>query len=280
MPDPSTLMSNPVCKTSARALTGVLALWLLAALLPLPAPGAVGHACEEVACQEASIVARRVVLDTAEGRVEGDLYLPSVAEDLRGGAILAHGFLRPRTTMQNHARALAARGIVALVPSLPYKTDPAGNARALRELAGQLRQGRFAPAVAGVVLIGFSAGALAAVLAAPGLPGLSGLIALDPFDRRSQPGRESAGHVAAPTLVMRAPPAACNGYGSASSWAATLPRLDRDILIPRATHCDFEAPTTLACRLACFGTDDARRAVIRETLLEAVGRYLPTRGGR
>ena len=263
--------------------------WRLAALLmlfagfalspPARANGPAQPACTGTGCAAAAApVTREISPDTRAGRLAADLYLPPQGVALRGGAVLAHGFLRPRSTLGGHARALAARGVVAVVPSLPYRADPAGNAGALRELAEQLQAGRFAPAVPRFVLVGFSAGALAAVLAAPGLPGLAGLVALDPFDRRSQPGRDSARHVDVPTTVLRAPPAACNGYGSAAPWAGVLPRLDRDILIARATHCDFEAPTTLACRLACFGTDDTRRDLIQQALVTAVERYLPSGG--
>ena len=268
-------MSKPVYEARAWSRASVLGLLLMALLPPGLAAGGFDRPCPGDGCPKSSVVPGRVVLHIAEGQLDGDLYLPSPSTSPRGGAILAHGFLRPRTTLRHHAAALAARGVVALVPSLPYRADPAGNARALREMTAQLREGRFAPAVSRVVLIGFSAGALAAVLAAPGLPGLAGLVALDPFDRRSQPGRDSARLVAVPTTVMRAPPAACNGHGSAAAWAGVLPQLDRDVLIPRATHCDFEAPTTLACRIACFGSDEARRGIIGETLVEAVGRYLP-----
>ena len=263
--------------TGRRCLAVLLILLAGAGLAP---PGFAASAsppdCEGAGCRAAGAGAREIALDTREGRLAADLYLPPPGVAQRGGAILAHGFLRPRSTLGDHARALALRGVVALVPGLPYRANPAGNAAALRELASQLQAGRHAPASQRFVLIGFSAGALAAVLAAPGLPGLAGLVVLDPFDRRGQPGRNSARSVEVPATVLRAPPAACNGYGSAATWAGVLPQLDRDILIPRATHCDFEAPTTLACRLACFGTDDARRDVIQQALVAAVERYLPT----
>ena len=271
-------MSTPALREAARCLNR--ALTLLAVAVPLlavvsPAAAAGQSGCSGSSCPQASAASRRITLETTEGRLAGDLYVPAQGVGLRGGAILVHGFLRPRKTMRDHAAALAARGVVALVPALPYQADPNGNARALGELSAQLRQGRFAPAVSRFVLIGFSAGALAAVLAAPGLPGLAGVVALDPFDRRSQPGRDSARKIAVPTTVVRAPPAACNGYGSAATWAGVLPQVDRDVLIPKATHCDFEAPTTLACRVACRGSDETRRAIVAEVLLAAVERYLP-----
>ena len=232
-------------------------------------------ACPGTPCAASRSTVNEVWAETREGRVLSDLYLPPIGMAQRGGAILAHGFLRSRKTMRDHALALAAQGIVALVPDLPYRANPAGNARALRELALQLEQGRFGVEVKRVVLVGFSAGALAAVLAAPEVPGLAGFVALDPFDRPNHPGLASAQRLSAPTTVLHGPPAACNGYGSAAPWAGVLPQLDLNVLIPHATHCDFEAPTTLACRLACFGSDDARRSSIQQSLVAAVTRYLP-----
>jgi dienelactone hydrolase len=205
-----------------------------------------------------------------------DVYAP--AGPVRGAAILSHGFTRSRTTLGDHARALAAAGVLALTPDLPYTFDFRRNAQALGELVARLRAGStFGAPVERVVLIGFSAGALSSLLAA-GTPGVVGYVGLDPFDRVD--GAQALGLDFAPTLrteaiLLRAPPSHCNARAVAAPWGAALPALVSDRVIDGASHCDFESPSDWMCRLACGATDPARQAVVRATLLGAAERWLP-----
>ena len=200
-----------------------------------------------------------------------DLYGPG--RPTRGAVVLVHGFMRNRATLAEHAAALAADGVLAVVPDMPYVTDSRRNARALADLVGQLRNGGFGPAIERVVLVGFSAGGLAAILAAD-TPGVVGYVGLDPFDRPGGVGLEAARRLSTPARLVRAPASFCNAYAIAAPWSGALKSLVEDRVIDDATHCDFEAPTTFACELFCGKTDPARQAVVRQTLRTAVRDWL------
>jgi dienelactone hydrolase len=213
-----------------------------------------------------------------------DLYRPATAAK-PGAVILVHGFTRTRATMRGHAEALARAGWLAVAPDLPYAVDSRDNARALRDLIEWLTRSEGPahgdprlpgqPAVQRVVLIGFSAGGLAALLAADA-PHVAGYIGLDPFDRPSGVGAEAARRLQVPAYLVRAPSSACNAYAIAEPWVAALPNLVEDRVIERASHCDFEAPTDWLCRMLCGRTDAARQQTIREAVLRSVERLLAT----
>jgi dienelactone hydrolase len=238
-----------------------LALWLLAGCAHWSGPPAGRGATVEL------------VLDGRTTRA--DVYRPDAGAAAGGGGaaelavVLAHGYSRSRANMAGHAARLAQVGVLAVAPDLPYSTDEPGNARALADLVGQLRAGAFAPPVRSVVLVGFSAGGLAALLAAA-TPGVIGYVGLDPFDRPDHPGRRFAATLATPAALLRAAPSACNGQGVAAPWAALLPHLDADRLFEGATHCDFESPTDWICRFACGGADAARQRAIADALLQQI----------
>lgn len=231
------------------------ALQLLLALLALPA-GA------EPRLIELQLAGRPTVLD---------IYEPD--QPASGAVVLAHGFTRSRATLADHAEALRSAGVLVAVPDLPYLVDSRDNARALTQLVAQLRSGQHAPPVPRVVLVGFSAGALAAILAASA-PGVVGYVGLDPFDRPNGIGLAAAQTLQTPTILLRAPASACNAYSIAEPWVAALPHLVEDRLLANATHCDFEAPTDWICRAACGATDPARQQLVRDTLLAAARRWL------
>jgi Lysophospholipase len=200
-----------------------------------------------------------------------DLYAPP--QPSRGAVVLVHGFMRTRATMADHARALAAEGVLAVAPDLPFWADSRDNARALADLIGQLRRGEIAAPVERVVLVGFSAGGLAAILAAA-TPGVVGYVGLDAFDRPGGVGLAAARTLPVPSKLLRAPPSFCNAYGIAAPWAAVLPPPTEDRVIEGASHCDFEAPTDRACMLFCGGTDPVRQRIVRQTLIDAVREWL------
>jgi dienelactone hydrolase len=216
-----------------------------------------------------------LVLDGRATRA--DFHHPAVPSD--SAVILAHGFTRSRATMAGHAARLAQAGMLAVAPDLPYLIDSRDNARALADLVAQLRSGRHAPAVQRVVLVGFSAGGLAALLAA-GSEGVVGFVGLDPFDRPSRIGRQFAQTLQVPAALLRGPPAACNAYAIAAPWAQALPRIETDRLFDQATHCDFEDPSDWVCRLACGAADPRRQQAIAAELLRIVTGWLRPLAGR
>lgn len=237
--------------------------------------------CLTMLCGMAPVAVRAqdsVELVLAERTVQADVYRP--AGSARGAVILSHGFTRSRRTLGDHAAALAGAGFLALTPDLPYTFDFRRNAQALGELVALLREGgRLGEPVAGVVLVGFSAGALSSLLAAA-TPGVVGYVGLDPFDRtRVDPpsalGLDFARGLQTEAVILRAPPSRCNAEAVAAPWAQALPALRLERVIEGASHCDFESPSDWICRLACGPTDPDRQALVRRELLEAVERWLP-----
>ena len=227
----------------------------------------------------APAVAQATIEVSLAGReVAVDVYRPD--GPARGAAILSHGFTRSRTTLGGHAAALAANGILAVTPDMPYTFDFKRNAQGLSELVAMLRAGgKFGAPVSRVVLAGFSAGALSSLLAA-GTPGVVGYVGLDPFDRVAPDRSGALGLDFAPQLkteavLIRAPPSRCNAQSVAAPWGQALPALLSDRVIEGASHCDFESPSDWMCKLACGATDPARQAVVRATLIEATDRWLP-----
>ena len=235
--------------------------WPIAALVAVGLSGCAATAPERFALPSTT----RLTLDGRVTRV--DVYAPPGRP--AAIAILAHGFARHRATMAGHASALARDGLIAFVPDLPYFADIGGNARAIADLVRVATGSAYDLQTKRVVLVGFSAGALSALLAAS-TPGVAGLVALDPFDRPSGIGLEAARSLEVPVVLLRAPPSACNAGGIAGRWTTVLPRLAFDRIFDAARHCDFEAPSDFICRLACGRPDPDRQDRIGTALRDAV----------
>ena len=209
--------------------------------------------------------------------VEVDVYQPMGPQT--GAAILTHGGFRGRKTMAEHAQALAARGVLAVAPDMPCTFDHRCNASAIAELVKTLRDtDAFGARARRVMLVGFSAGGLASLLAAD-TPGVVGFVGLDAYDHLPPNESERLGIVAArrldtETLLLRAPASRCNAQSVSAPWQTVLKGLWRSELIDGATHCDFEAPTDWLCRLACGDPDASRQLLVRQGLLDAAARWL------
>ncbi len=209
--------------------------------------------------------------------IEIDVYKPIGL--LKGAAILTHGFTRSRTTMGEHAQALAARGVLAITPDMPCTFDFRCNAAAIAGLVNLLSNtDTFGGSSQRIMLVGFSAGGLSSLLAAD-TPGVVGFVGLDPFDRVLSNETERAGITASrrlttEALILRAPASSCNAKAVAAPWGSEMKALWRDELIAGASHCDFEAPSDWKCRLACGDTDPARQLQVRQGILDAAARWL------
>jgi pimeloyl-ACP methyl ester carboxylesterase len=209
--------------------------------------------------------------------VEVDVYKPIGPQ--KGAAILTHGFTRSRTTMGEHAQALAARGVLAITPDMPCTFDFRCNASAITEMVSLLRNTTtFGSSSQRIMLVGFSAGGLSSLLAAD-TSGVVGFVGLDPFDRVLPNESERAGITASrklttEALILRAPASSCNANAVAAPWGSEMKALWRDELIASASHCDFEAPTDWKCRLACGDTDPVRQLQVRNGILDAAARWL------
>ena len=245
----------------------------LQACLVLLAVLSTSHAAELTA----KIAPQTQVVKINGTSVEVDVYKPIGPQ--KGAAILTHGFTRSRTTMGEHAQALAARGVLAITPDMPCTFDFRCNASAITEMVSLLRNTTtFGSSAQRIMLVGFSAGGLSSLLAAD-TPGVVGYVGLDPFDRVLPNESERAGittsrKLTTEALILRAPASRCNANAVAAPWGTELKALWRDDLIAGASHCDFEAPTDWKCRLACGDTDPARQLQVRQGLLDAAARWL------
>ena len=241
--------------------------------LVLLAAFSTSHAAEPTA----KVIPQTQVLKINGTSVEVDVYKP--LGPLKGAAILTHGFTRSRTTMGEHAQALAAKGVLAITPDMPCTFDFRCNASAIAGLVNLLRNTEtFGGSSQRVMLVGFSAGGLSSLLAAD-TPGVVGFVGLDSFDRILPNETEHAGMTASrrlttEALLLRAPASSCNAKAVAAPWGSEMKALWRDELIAGASHCDFEAPSDWKCRLACGDTDPARQLQVRQGILDAAARWL------
>ncbi len=215
--------------------------------------------------------------------VEFELHRPTEGA---GGVtvVLAHGFLRSLASMRGWAAHLASHGVPTAVVSFCNSTPFAGrhdrNAADLRAVADAVR----APG-GGVLYAGFSAGGLAALLAAADDPGAVALLGLDAVDsgRGGRPGDGASGlasdaaDLPVPALFLAAEPSACNADGNMLPVAARIASA-AVVRVPNATHCHFEDPYAPACERLCGRVEppaaaDAIRATIRALATDWVLTY-------
>ncbi|BCS32155.1 hypothetical protein TBR22_A13650 [Luteitalea sp. TBR-22] len=258
--------------------TACLALCVVAGGVPVVAPATAGLAgAPDQSAPAPSLAVSRQLRDmmTPAGRVRFDLYRPAtLPAGPRPLVVVAHGFWRSRAQMAGWGRHLATQGYVVAVPDLPAWSDHARNGRALQALVASLLA--WPPDAvpmdrARVALVGFSAGGLAALLAAADDPSVLVWVGLDPVDRDGL-GVRAAARLRARAVVLQAEPSACNGRGNARSLVAALGDRVEVIRIPGATHVDAEWPTSLAARAACGGTDAGRRQAFVQAATDALER--------
>lgn len=224
-----------------------------------------GLALAASAAPAAASAATRVL--TLAGRTTAvDVYEPAAAP--RALAVIAHGFTRARAQHVVLAARLAEAGFVVAVPTLPHWLRHDANADAIVEVVEAIGAAEGLEALP-VVLIGTSAGGLAALLAADRVPRLALWVGLDPVDAFGQ-SRDAARKLRAHALILRAPNGACNAVGSARRIAAWLPDGHVEQRIAGASHCDFEDTTNWRCESICGPADAARQAqIVAETVKAA-----------
>jgi dienelactone hydrolase len=178
-------------------------------------------------------------------RLDYRLYRPSVAET-DGLVVLAHGFLRGKERMHGLARALAAAGMPTVTLDLcnqrPWDGGHYRNGLDMVAIARALEAPR-------VLYAGFSAGGLAALVAARQDPSAVGVLALDLVEDRKL-GERTARGLDKPLIGLMGEPSACNAEGNGVAVIAASP-LGRVESVPGAGHCEFESPTDWLCRLVC-----------------------------
>ena len=174
----------------------------------------------------------------------------------RATVVLAPGFLRDLGTMRGWAAHFASHGVPTAVVSFCNSTPFAGrhdrNAADLRAVADTLR-----PPGGPVLYAGFSAGGLAALLAAAEDVGASAFLGLDAVDSGGLAADASG--LGAPALFLAAEPSSCNAQGNLLPVAATIAAA-RVVRVPNATHCHFEDPYAPLCERLCGRVEPASAA--------------------
>jgi pimeloyl-ACP methyl ester carboxylesterase len=164
--------------------------------------------------------------------------------------ILGHGFLRSQKHMAGLAMAIAEAGIPAATIGFcnmrPWNGRHQQNGSDMIALASRL-----APTVGAEATLyaGFSAGGLAALIAARRDPGSLGVVTLDLVDAEGL-GRRAAAGLRKPLVGLMGEPTNCNAHGNGRAVFGASPQSALHA-IAGATHCDFEAPTDRICKLLC-----------------------------
>jgi pimeloyl-ACP methyl ester carboxylesterase len=188
------------------------------------------------------------------------LYRPATpAAD--GLIVLGHGFLRNKERMDGLARALAAAGMATAV--MDYCNARLWDGRHYRNGLDMLAVAD-ALGAERVLYAGFSAGALAALVAGREDPRAVGVLALDLVDDRALGLRTAAG-LAIPLIGLMGEPTACNARGNGLP-VFQRSGLGRAQVLRGAGHCDFESPTDWLCETLCEqpagGLASTRAAII------------------
>lgn len=170
-----------------------------------------------------------------------DVYSPSDVED-PPQVILAHGFQGSKGSMVGWATHWASWGVEVVAPNLCHATiidaDHAQNGADLIALADGL--GIDAP-----IYAGYSAGGLAAVVAAAGDPSTVAIVGLDMVDANGI-GADNAAGVTVPAHDVVGESVMCNS--SANGVPVFGAMADADVLrVTEADHCDFQDPGDLTC---------------------------------
>ena len=122
------------------------------------------------------------------------------------------------------------------------------------------------------VYSGFSAGGLAAYLAAQADPGAQAYLGLDAVDSGGL-AKASMVELPIPALFIVGAPSACNSrnnFGTIISRGAgyySLPLHD-------ASHCDFEWPIDQRCYLLCRAGNKQERDRVQQTIRESASEWL------
>ncbi|MFK7893399.1 MAG: alpha/beta hydrolase [Granulosicoccus sp.] len=193
--------------------------------------------------------------------------------------LLGHGFLRDQDKLISLSRALANSGIRAITLNFcnmrPWNGNHEANAIDMRNLARHL------DTLDDVVFGGFSAGGLAAILAAD--ENTRAVFLLDFVDQAGL-GASALKKLQVPVTGFHGPPSSCNANNSGVSTIEQHLGRQENLsigytMIGEASHCEFESPTDWLCKLTCADDDKAadnettRQSIITKSV-ERVKRYI------
>lgn len=171
--------------------------------------------------------------------------------------VLGHGFLRDQDNMVGLGRAVANAGIRAVTLDYcnmrPWNGHHKRNAQDMRDLAESLGISD------DVIFAGFSAGALAAVLAADN--DTRAIMALDLVDQ-AELGATAITNLTTPLIGISGPASGCNANNNGDTVYKTRAKsaLSSLLKIDYASHCEFESPSNWLCETACGDKDNDQSA--------------------
>ena len=193
--------------------------------------------------------------------------------------MLGHGFLRDQDRLVALSRALANAGIRTVTLNFcnmqPWNGNHQANAADMRNLAAELNRD------SDIIFGGFSAGALAAVLASD--QRTRAIYLLD-FVDQSNLGATALASLGVPLSGLHGPPSDCNannaGKLAIEDYLATRKNITTSYeLVERASHCEFESPSNWLCKLVCADDDapsenEATRQLIIDQSVVKIKRLL------
>jgi dienelactone hydrolase len=213
---------------------------------------------------------------SATGCTLAYLYYRPVASPSGDLVVLGHGFLRSKDHMAELARRLAIEGIPSVALDFCNMRFWDGgheqNGDDMVAVARRLGARR-------VVYAGFSAGGLAAVVAAHRDERALGVVALDLVDRDGI-GIAAATGLGRPLIGLVGEPSSCNAANNGLAVYAAA--ADAEVIrIQGASHCDFEAPTDALCRAVCEPRERTEATPLRARIIDlAVAAIESLLGGR
>jgi len=189
--------------------------------------------------------------------------------------VLGHGFMRSKERMEQLAEHLASWRVPVLTVdfcnSKWWKGHHDKNGAAMVAISEKLALER-------TIYSGFSAGGLAALIAAARDPGTVAYLGLDMVDN-GRVGETLAPRVQIPLYGLIVEPAACNARNNGLQAYA---RAERAVVVKvvDASHCHFEFPMDRKCTLVC-ASGEARfgRQEIQGVILGLVTSFFRWQGG-
>ena len=176
--------------------------------------------------------------------------------------MLGHGFLRSRKRMERLAQHLASWGLsvvnVEFCNSKLWAGNHDRNGADMVALAQKLNAGD-------VIYAGFSAGGLAAMVAADMDNGALAYFGLDMVDHKGL-GKKIAPNLTVPFFGLSAAPSACNAKNNGLDSYALAPE-SKLFEVEDSSHCHFEFPVDGKCSFVC-GKGEKRFS--RETIQQTI----------
>jgi hypothetical protein len=196
-----------------------------------------------------------------------EVYRPQKAPAIKT-VILAHGFMRNLQTMRGWAAHWQAHELATVLVSFCNSHILNGhhqrNARDMIAIQQHL-------VLSNVIYAGFSAGGLAAYLAALEDPETAGYLGLDSVDS-GRLAEDTLQALAVPALFLIAEPSACNAQNNMNDVIAKQGY--RSIEIDGATHCHFEVPYARRCGWLCGRSSSKDTELLQALIMKHATEWL------